>query len=267
MKRLNIIVVGGVFALVLILAFVFSAKNKSSSVKVSSVPYLKEAESAYKAGELKKAKDLYETAKEVVEDATKLKKIQSAIGDINIKILFSPTIDECSVKYVVKPRDALGKIAKKFNTTVDLIKRANGLKSDIIRPGQELKINTCKFSMVVDKSQNLLFLKSDGEVIKTYTVSTGKDASPTPEGNFKILNKLSNPTWFKTGAIIPPDSPDNILGSRWMAFNRKGHGIHGTTDPDNLGKKITMGCVRMSNEEVEELFDIVAVGTEITIVD
>jgi len=266
MKRLHIIVVVAAVALILVLSLIFSAKNTSDEEKVSAASYLKEAESAYNEGKLSEAKVLYETAKEIVEDATKLKKIQSRIEDINIKILFSPIIDECSIKYVVKPKDALVKIAKKFGTTVNLIKSANGLKSNIIRPGQELKINTCKFSIAVDKSQNLLFLKSDGKIIKTYVVSTGKDNS-TPVGSFKIINKLANPTWFKTGAVIPPDSPENILGSRWMGFDRQGYGIHGTTDPDNLGKQITLGCVRMANKDVEELFDIVAVGTEVEIVD
>lgn len=266
MKRLHIIFVVAAVALILILSLVFSAKNTSDQEHVSAAAYLKEAESAYNKGRLSEAKVLYETAKEIVEDAAKLKKIQNKIEDINIRILFSPVIDECSIKYEVKPKDALAKIAKKFNTTVNLVKKANKLKSNIIRPGQELKVNTCKFSIAVDKSQNLLFLKSDDKIIKTYVVSTGKDNS-TPVGSFKIINKLSNPTWFKTGAVIPPDSPENILGSRWMGFDREGYGIHGTTDPDNLGKQITLGCVRMANKDVEELFDIVTAGTEVEIID
>jgi lipoprotein-anchoring transpeptidase ErfK/SrfK len=118
----------------------------------------------------------------------------------------------------------------------------------------------------VDKSQNLLFLKRNGEVVKTYVVSTGKDNS-TPIGTFKIVNKLENPTWYKAGAVIPPDSPDNILGSRWLGFDLKGYGIHGTTEPNNLGEQVTLGCVRMKNQEVEELFDIVPLGTEVIIID
>ena len=167
------------------------------------------------------------------------------------------------------------KIARKFGTTVNLIKRSNNLSSDTIRLGQKLKINTCKFSIVVDKSQNLLFLKKKDEVIKTYSVSTGKDNS-TPTGTFYInRDKLINPTWYKTGAIIPPDSPENILGSRWMGLGGvddggveiEGYGIHGTTKPNELGRQITLGCVRMKNEEVEIVYDIVPVGTEVIIID
>jgi lipoprotein-anchoring transpeptidase ErfK/SrfK len=86
-------------------------------------------------------------------------------------------------------------------------------------------------------------------------------------GNFKIVNKLINPPWFKAGAVVPPESPDNILGSRWMGFNLTGYGIHGTTEEETIGRQITQGCVRMTNSEVEELFAIVPTGTEVTIVD
>jgi lipoprotein-anchoring transpeptidase ErfK/SrfK len=112
----------------------------------------------------------------------------------------------------------------------------------------------------------MLFLKNGDEILKTYVVSTGKNNS-TPAGNFKIVNKQPNPTWFKAGAIVPADSPENILGTRWLGLDIKGYGIHGTTQPQELGKQVTLGCVRLRNEEVEELYDIVPLGTEVTIVD
>ena len=125
---------------------------------------------------------------------------------------------------------------------------------------------TAPFSIVVDKSQNTLILKTDEEIIKTYIVSTGINNS-TPVGNFKIINKLSNPTWFKAGAVVAPNSPDNILGSRWLGFDLPGYGIHGTTDPQSLGKQVTQGCVRMSNSDIEELYAVVPIETEVTIYD
>ena len=64
-----------------------------------------------------------------------------------------------------------------------------------------------------------------------------------------------------------PLGPDNILGSRWMGFDLSEYGIHGTTEPETLGQQITQGCVRMSNAEVKELFAIIPVGTEVTVVD
>ncbi len=101
MKRLHIIIVGAIIALTVIFSFVFSTKRPSGKTKTSSISYLKEAEGAYKSGEVQEAKILYETAKELTEDVNTLKKIQSKIEDINIEMLFSPAVDECSIKYVV----------------------------------------------------------------------------------------------------------------------------------------------------------------------
>jgi len=66
---------------------------------------------------------------------------------------------------------------------------------------------------------------------------------------------------------VPAGSPDNILGVAWLGFDLPGYGIHGTTEPQNLGKQVTQGCVRMANTDVEELYTIVPVGTEVQIVD
>jgi len=279
MKKLHIGIIAGVSILVVILVIILSAvKYKKEEVKELPVPetsFFEEAQAELEAGHVDEARGLYRKAIEVSGDINRIKSIQEKVETINMDMLFSQKIDECSAVYEVRPKDTLIKIARQFGTTVGLIKRANSLKSDVIRPGQRLKVSTCKFSIAVDKSQNMLFLKRNGEVIKAYTVSTGKD-NTTPVGTFKIdSNKLRNPTWHRAGAVIPPDSPDNILGTRWMGLEGvddngvdiKGYGIHGTTEPQYLGQQVTLGCVRMKNEDVEELFDIVPCGTEVTIVD
>ena len=274
MKKIHIGIIAGVIFLGIVTALSISSGNKKHKGVVSERPSLKKAESAFNNGQFLEARVLYQSVMETIEDVAKIKEVQKRIEEINIKIILSPIIDECSAEYIVKYGDALIKIAKKFKTTVGLIKRANNLTSSVIRPNQKLKISTCKFSVAVDKSQNLLFLKRKGEVTKTYIVATGKNNS-TPVGTFYIdRSKLIKPTWYKTGAVIPPDSPENILGSRWMGLRAdgrenevEGYGIHGTTRPNELGKQITLGCVRMKNEDVEELFDIIPVGTEVIIVD
>lgn len=172
-----------------------------------------------------------------------------------------PTID-----YRVKSGDNLTTLSKKHRVTVDMIRQTNGITGDRLNVGQTLRIPTYKLSIWVDKSDNILILKGDGQVIKTYTVSTGKDNS-TPIGTFKITDKLENPTWYKAGAVVPPGSADNQLGTRWMGITAKGYGIHGTIDPQSLGQQVTAGCVRMKNEEVEELYKLVPSATEVTITD
>lgn len=191
---------------------------------------------------------------------------QKRIEDINIKLLFSSVITPKSIAYQIRPGDTLNKIAREHKTTAELIMKSNNISGSFIVPGRKLKIWNAPFSILVDKSQNILLLKSDEEVIKTYIVSTGKN-NCTPAGTFRITNKLLNPTWFKAGAILPPGSAENVLGTRWMGFDLAGYGIHGTTEPKELGKQVTQGCVRLSNFDVEELYSIVPPGTEVTIVN
>jgi lipoprotein-anchoring transpeptidase ErfK/SrfK len=182
------------------------------------------------------------------------------------KALFSKEIDPDSVAYTVKSGDSLYVLAQKYHTTVDLIKKINGLKSDNIYPKMKLKIHTAPFSIEIDKSKNVLVLYSKDEAVKKYSVATGKK-NCTPVGEFKITDKLVNPTWFKTGAILPPGSPENALGTRWMGFDKPSYGIHGTIEPKSIGSQASEGCIRMLNEEVEELYSLVPVGTKVTIQD
>lgn len=223
----------------------------------------------YKAeGNLMKTKEIYLTIAEGYSEYCNYPDIQKRLTALNMDILFSPILTETSQIYTVEPGDSLSKIAKNYSTTVELIKKANGLKSDIIRPGMKLKVQQLPFSIIVDKSQSILTLALGGEVIKVYPISTGKNDS-TPTGTFKIKNKMMNPVWYSTKAVVPPGSPENVLGSRWMGITtpEPGYGIHGTTEPSSIGYQCTEGCVRMHNSDVEELFDIIPLGTEVTIID
>ena len=216
--------------------------------------------------QLVEARAMYRMLLDKFPNSPLVAQTQTHLGSVNVALLFSPIVTDLDTAHEVKPGDTLGKIAAAYGTTVDFIKKANALKSDIIRPRQKLKIPKGHFSIVVDKSQNQLLLTENNQFIKSYPVATGKDNS-TPVGTFKIVNKLVNPVWYKEGAVVPPDSPENILGTRWLGIDKQGYGIHGTVDPNAVGQQVTAGCVRMINHDVEELFEIVPVGTEVTIVD
>ena len=219
-----------------------------------------------KKSNLWEAKNIYANLINEYPNSGEVMNWQKKVESLNVQLLFSPLVTPKSTLYEIKPGDSLAKIAKDFKTTTELIMKSNNLSSDKIIPGRKIKVWTAPFNIFVDKSQNILILKSDDEIIKTYIVATGANNS-TPVGNFKITSKLPNPTWFKAGAVVPAGTPENILGTCWMGFDLKGYGIHGTTDPQSLGKQVTQGCVRMSNSEVEELYAIVPVGTQVTIVD
>jgi lipoprotein-anchoring transpeptidase ErfK/SrfK len=225
---------------------------------------------AYRAllqgGDLLKAHDALSKTMNALPGGDKKKELYQELYALNMKILFSRTMNDGSTLYEVVPGDTLGKIARKHKTTIALIMQSNGLKDHIIRPGEKLKVITKPFRIVVDKSANKLFLLQGQRTFKVYSVATGKHNS-SPVGSYVINSKLENPTWYHAGAIVPPDSPKNILGTRWLGIDYPGYGIHGTTIPESIGTQATSGCVRMLNNEVEELYSIIPYGTKVKIKD
>lgn len=217
-------------------------------------------------GHLQLAQAVYRLLLERFPSSPLLTRTQERLGAVNVALLFSSTVTDSDLAYEVKPGDTLAAIASKHHVTLEVLTRANGLTTDLIRPRQALKIPSGHFSLLVDKSQNQLLLTQDNRLFKSYPVATGADGS-TPVGTFKIINKLANPVWYRQGAVVPPDSPENILGTRWLGFDKKGYGIHGSVDPEGIGKQVTAGCIRLHNADVEELFAIVPVGTDVTVID
>ena|SRR5437763_5800025 len=118
--------------------------------------------------------------------------------------------------------------------------------------------------IVVSIPDRKLALIEDGEIIKVFPVAIGASESPTPEGEFKIVNRLTSPTYYHPGKVIGPGA-DNPLGTRWMGLNLKGLGIHGTNAPSSIGKAASHGCVRMAKKDLEELFELVQVGDLVVI--
>lgn len=277
MKRAWIFVV---IAAVILSLFLFSRHTKKDAIVEDVVAseeaapstdayaaMVKSADALAQQNELLQAQDAYREIVASYATRPDIGLIQKKLEDLNMKIIFSAVeVPDKTVIYEVRKGDMLSLIADKYHTTVGFIKKQNSLTNDVIRPGQRLRVWTGKFSVIVDKSQNILTLQSDGEVVKVYHVSTGRD-NITPVGTFKVINKLINPPWTHNGKVIPASSPENILGTRWMGFDVPGYGIHGTTQPESIGQQATAGCVRMLNSDVEQLYDLLPLGTEVIIMD
>ena len=193
-------------------------------------------------------------------DKARRDEIKSKLNELNAELVFSREPSQGAFIYVVRPGDSLIEIATKFNTNYEFIMRINNKHRTSIRVGEHLKILKGKVTVLVDKSDYTLTLLLDGRFIKQYPVGTG-ESDKTPEGKFVIENKLKNPVWYSPDGIYQFGDPKNVLGTRWIGFEDKkglyGYGIHGTTDPDSIGKEMSNGCVRLKNEDVEDLFDYV----------
>ena len=217
-------------------------------------------------GDLAESRELFREVLESSENDQVTSQARQELGKLNFTIFFSPEIDEDSQTYTVRSGDSLTSIARAYNTTPDLVKKMNRIRGEIIHPGQVLKVPAFRFSAVVSKSSNTLQLFYGELFFKEYSVGTGHN-NCSPTGEFTIVTKLIDPPWIHRGETIPPFDPRNILGTRWMGFDDPyaSFGVHGTTMPETVGSQSSDGCVRMINEQVEELFIFLPRGSKVVI--
>jgi lipoprotein-anchoring transpeptidase ErfK/SrfK len=96
-------------------------------------------------------------------------------------------------------------------------------------------------------------------VLQIFPVAVGADTSPSPSGDFEITSRVTHPTYYHPGVVIPAGK-DNPIGTRWVGLNRPGYGIHGTNVPHSIGHAASHGCIRMRNRDVEKFFAMIRVG-------
>ena len=104
----------------------------------------------------------------------------------------------------------------------------------------------------------------NGVVIATFQVAVGAKVSPSPTGEFKIVSRVSNPTYYHQGTVIPTGKY-NPVGTRWVGLDLKGYGIHGTNAPRSIGRAASHGCIRLRNRDMERLFTMIHVGDVVKI--
>jgi len=113
--------------------------------------------------------------------------------------------------------------------------------------------------VVISIPDRKLALIEDGKVVKVYPVAVGAAATPSPSGEFRVRERITNPTYYAPGNVIGPGKA-NPLGTRWIGLGQRGYGIHGTNEPRSIGKRASHGCIRMNQADVEELFELVRAG-------
>ncbi len=149
-----------------------------------------------------------------------------------------------------------------------LLATAEALAQDQSLSGESALEDTqeSKRRIIISIADRKLALVEDGRVVKIYPAGVGADATPSPTGNFKIVTRVPNPTWYGPHHHIVPPGRSNPLGTRWLGLSRKGYGIHGTNDQNSVGHNVSHGCIRMRKADVEELFKLVDVGDVVEMV-
>ncbi len=190
--------------------------------------------------------------------------------------------------YAVKSNDSLYSISGRDGSTWEyLAKRNNLIPPYKLSVGQKLVTNNRHIipqpliidGLLLNIPGHMLYFFEQGVVIKRFPVGLGRPDWPTPVGVFVIRGKYKNPTWTVPKSIqeemkregkavlekIPP-GPDNPLGKYWIPLSVPGYGIHSTIWPESIGHSTSHGCIRMTTEDIENLFRRIESGTAITIV-
>jgi lipoprotein-anchoring transpeptidase ErfK/SrfK len=207
---------------------------------------------------------------------------KAMLNQINATVVFSPkrfADDEYGGTYSVQPGELLQKIAAMHNITWQYLCRVNGLSDPKkLRAGATIKVLNGPFHALVEKKKFNMEIWVGGEpytsgacYVTSFGVGLGKDDS-TPTGKWLVQqgNKIKNPTYYspRGEGVIEAGDPKNPLGQYWMglvgvdghAVGKMSYGIHGTIDPDSIGKQESMGCIRMRNEDVAQVFELLVEG-------
>ena len=189
----------------------------------------------------------------------------------------------------IQPGDNLGLIGRKRDMGYFEMREANPhlddgimeIGSNILIPGQFILPAAPRKGVVVNLAEmRMYYYPENGKEVYTYPVGIGRVAWQTPEGNGKITAKVKDPTWYapksirddraKDGVIIPAvvkPGPDNPLGRYKMSLSFPGYLIHSTNMPEGVGMRSSSGCIRMLPDDAEQLFNMVKVGTPVTIIN
>jgi len=265
------------------------APAEPDSSDASNEPVLVQSKSKMDAGKLLDARKLLNGAlnagKLSEADARSARQMMS---EINHTIVFSSkkfADDKFGGTYSVKPGQRLSTIAAEHDITWEFLARLNGISDPAkMKAGANLKIINGPFHAVVDKSDYTMDLYLGGTpgdtsamYVTTFRVGLGSDDS-TPTGIWMVepQKKLKNPTYYspRGEGVIAGDDPKNPLGEFWIgltgidghAVGKASYGIHGTIEPESIGKMESLGCIRMLNEDIARVYEMLVEGKSTVVV-
>jgi lipoprotein-anchoring transpeptidase ErfK/SrfK len=152
----------------------------------------------------------------------------------------------------------------KFSQSEELSAEQQAAKLPAQKPPRKSAQDSHTRQIIISIPDRRLALLEDGQLVKVYPVAVGRHETPSPDGEFTIINHAVDPTYRHEGKEVAPGK-DNPLGTRWMGLSAKGYGIHGTNVQSSVGKVASHGCFRMKKKDVEELYRGVQVGDAVSV--
>jgi LysM repeat protein len=252
-----------------------SERRASNDVETGN-SQVEAARKLYESGQVVAARQrlntlLHRRLPPVEEDAVRA--LLTKIADETVFGMRNVPNDPCVASYTISGGDRLVKIAPQYSVPHEIIMTINKIADERrIRVGQRLKIPRGPFHVKISKSRFRMDVYLKDVYVRSYRVGLGSE-NGTPEGVWRVKNRLQNPTYYPPASatnkrIIAADDPKNPLGEHWIglegvegnAVGREGFGIHGTIEPESIGKAVSMGCVRMRNEDVAVVYSLLTEG-------
>lgn len=216
--------------------------------------------------------------------------LRARLTELNQSLVFGKQVaanDTIAERYTVQSGDVLEKIARKRDLATDwrLIQRVNGISDPRkISVGQTLKLVRGPFHAIVDKSEYRMDVyqgspdePSEWTYIRSFPVGLGAENS-TPVGRFVVRprGKDVNPSWVNPrnpAEKYGRDDPMNPIGEFWVGLDGlgeaaayTGYGVHGTIDPESIGTQASMGCVRMGDDEIATVYELLQEGVSLVVI-
>jgi len=186
-----------------------------------------------------------------------------------------------------RKNDTFSTIARRYDVGFDELIDANqNINPFKILPGTLIIIptsfilpKTIHKGIVINLPEKRLYYFRQNKVL-SFPVGIGRVGWATPIGKMHIIQKRANPTWYVPKALIEeqksfgnhlpaniPPGPDNPLGKYTLRLSKSNYLIHGTNEPDGVGKRISAGCLRMYPEDIKTLYNITPLKTKVTIIN
>jgi lipoprotein-anchoring transpeptidase ErfK/SrfK len=184
---------------------------------------------------------------------------------------------------------ALELAAERFHSHPNLIRKLNpGFNWDAVLPGAKIVVpaveqvvvsGTPAQIMISMDTHELEVLDAQGRVIAHFPVSIARMVEKRPSGGLHVTVVIPNPDYTFDPDLFPeseegrvlgrklviPPGPNNPVGLAWIGLDRPGYGIHGTPDPENVGRTESHGCFRLANWDVLTLVGLVQVGMPVNV--
>lgn len=202
---------------------------------------------------------------------------------------YGDVVGEVKEAYSI-PGETLGDVGRRFDIGYFEMLEANPQVNPdhVLTPGTKLIIPSLfilppgpRAGIIVNLAElRLYYYPPDRKVVITKPVGIGREGWKTPLGRTKVIAKTQDPYWYPTqsvredaerlGHTLPtavPPGPDNPLGKYAMRLGWREYLIHGTNKPEGVGRRSSAGCIRMFPEDIEILYNLIKIGTQVTIVN